>query len=660
MNQAFLNLPRRQKQLIAASFDFVCLPLIFYFSLLLHLDGPVPGMFGHYFWLAIGAAAVAIPVFVRLGMYRAVVRYIDQEIVIAAFNCATVSALILAGFFFIATPGDLSTTPFLIYWISCILYILCSRFSARSLLTSRRGASSIVRVAIYGAGEAGSLLARAILPGHEYLPVLFVDDNPQRINTTIGGIRVYPAADLEHLARKHRITTVLLAMPAITLTQQRKILDDLARLSLMIKVTPPIRSIIEGKARVQDVRTIEIEDLLSRDVVSPNLDLLSVCIAGKTVLVSGAGGSIGSELCRQIIELRPSRLVLLDNSEYALYRIEQELQDIVRAHELGVEVIPCLGSVLETEKCAMLMRSFQVETVYHAAAYKHVPLVEHNPIEGIRNNAFGTLSLAKAAVKSEVQCFVLVSTDKAVRPTNVMGATKRLAELILQAFARRGSGTRFCMVRFGNVLGSSGSVVPLFRKQIAAGGPLTLTHPDITRYFMTIPEAAQLVIQAGAMGKGGDVFVLDMGEPVRITDLAVRMVHLSGQKLRTPDTPDGQIEINYIGLRPGEKLYEELLIGNNVTRTEHPLIQRAKEAEFEWPVLQQMLQQLDEACTRFDHPMIRLLMQKLVREYEPSSNIADHAWQQRARADGNAALAEPEPALKEPLRVVNDTIPTTA
>jgi len=660
MNQAFLNLPRRHKQLIAASFDFICLPLIFYFSIMLHLDGPVPGLFSDYFVLALSSAAVAIPVFIRLGMYRAVVRYIDQEIIIAAVNCASVSALILAGFFYITTPGQLSVTPFLIYWLSCILYILCSRFSARSLLNARRDANTVVRVAIYGAGEAGSMLARAILPGHEYLPVLFVDDNAQRVNTTIGGIRVYPASDLEQLAKKHRIAAVLLAMPAITPTQQRKILDDLARLSLIIKVTPSIGSIVEGKARVQDVRKIEIEDLLSRDVVSPNLDLLSVCISGKSVLVSGAGGSIGSELCRQIIDLRPARLVLLEISEFALYRIEQQLRELAASHELDVELIPCLGSVLETEKCEMLMRSFEVETVYHAAAYKHVPLVEHNPIEGIRNNAFGTLSLAKAALKAQVQCFVLVSTDKAVRPTNVMGATKRLAELILQAFARRGSNTRFCMVRFGNVLGSSGSVVPLFRKQIAAGGPLTLTHPDITRYFMTIPEAAQLVIQAGAMSKGGDVFVLDMGEPVRITDLAVRMVHLSGQKVRTPETPDGMIDIHYIGLRPGEKLYEELLIGNNVTRTEHPLIQRAKEAEFEWPVLQQMLQQLDEACLRFDHPMIRLLMQKLVREYEPSANISDHAWQQRARQNGNVAFADADPVVKEPLRVVSDVIQTTA
>ena len=631
MNTAFLKLPRRYKQLIAATLDFICLPLIFYFSLILHFDGVRPGLFMEYLWVEIGAALIALPVFIRLGMYRAVIRYIDQEIVVAAVNCATLAVLLLASVYYLGPGKLLSPTPFLIDWAASILYILCSRFTARRLLNTRRSVQNPVRVAIYGAGEAGRLLAHAISPGNEYETVLFVDDNPQRVNTTIGGVHVYPARDLEQLARTHSFTTVLLAMPSLTRQQQRKVLDNLAQLSLIIKVTPPVSSIVTGRARVQDVRQVEIEDLLSRDVVSPNVDLLSVCIAGKNVMVSGAGGSIGSELCRQIVGLSPQRLVLLDNSEYALYAVEQELRELIAARELNLELTACLGSVLDTEKCTRLMDNFAIDTVYHAAAYKHVPLVEHNPIEGIRNNAFGTLSLAEAAASAKVKYFVLISTDKAVRPTNVMGATKRLAELILQAFARRGTATQFCMVRFGNVLGSSGSVVPLFRKQIAAGGPLTLTHPDITRYFMTIPEAAQLVIQAGAMGKGGDVFVLDMGKPVRIADLAERMVHLSGQVVRTPATPDGTIEINYVGLRPGEKLYEELLIGTNVTRTEHPLIQRAKEAEFEWAVLSQMLQQLDAACAAFDHNAVRLHLQKIVREYAPSTEIADHLWQQGAQ-----------------------------
>ena len=656
MSTAFLALPRFHKQLIAASADFVCLPLLFYFSLILHFDGYRPGLISEYLSLGLATSFVALPVFIRLGMYRAVIRYIDQEIIVAALNCATVTVFLLMGLVYVFGGPSLSLTPFLIFWAGSILYILASRFSARRLLNARRGKRyEKVRVAIYGAGESGRQLAHAITPGDEYQPVMFVDDNPQRINTTIGGIRVYDARDLAILAQKHDVTTVLLAMPSLTRPQQRKILDTLARLTLIIKVTPPVSSIVTGKARVEDVRTIEIEDLLSRDVVSPNVDLLSVCITDKSVMVSGAGGSIGSELCRQIVALRPQRLVLLDSSEFALYNIEQELRGLVGQNDIP-DIVPCLGSVLETEKCTRLMRAFKVDTVYHAAAYKHVPLVEHNPIEGIRNNAFGTRSLAEAAVAAKVKNFVLISTDKAVRPTNVMGATKRLAELVLQAFAKRATQTKFCMVRFGNVLGSSGSVVPLFRKQIAAGGPLTLTHPDITRYFMTIPEAAQLVIQAGAMGKGGDVFVLDMGKPVRIADLATRMVHLSGQEVYSDATPQGTITIHYTGLRPGEKLYEELLIGNNVTGTEHPLIQRAKEAEFAWPVLNQMLQQLEAACERFDHEAIRVQLQYIVREYAPSSEITDHVWNEGARARSSVAANE----AKRPAPASIGTVPLAA
>jgi len=626
MNTRFLDLPRFHKQLIAASFDFVCLPLLLYVSLILHFDGVQASLFRDFAALAFGAPLVCIPVFMRLGMYRAVIRYIRQEIAIAAVNCATLSTLLLATMFMLARPHVLSATPFLIFWAASILYILASRFAARRWLHSRGHLPSKVRVAIYGAGDAGSLLAHAILPGNEYEPVIFVDDNPQRVNTTIGGIRVYPARELEHLAKKFRISTVLLAMPSLTRPQQRALLDSLARLSLIIKVTPPVSSIVTGKAKVEDVRQVQIEDLLSRDVVAPDALLLSYCVRGKAILVSGAGGSIGSELCRQIVSLRPRLLVLMDSSEYALYAIEQELRELIARQDHVLELVACLGSVLDKSRCTSLMTTFGIETVYHAAAYKHVPLVEHNPIEGIRNNVFGTLALAEAAAAAQVTYFVLVSTDKAVRPTNVMGASKRLAELILQAFARCGSNTRFCMVRFGNVLGSSGSVVPLFRKQIAAGGPLTLTHPDITRYFMTIPEAAQLVLQAGAMSQGGDVFVLDMGEPVRISDLAKRMVNLSGREVKSPATPNGTIEIHYVGLRPGEKLYEELLIGSSVTETSHPLIRRAQEAEFEWAVLKPMLQQLDDACNRFDHGAIRLLLQKIVREYTPSTDIADNVF----------------------------------
>jgi FlaA1/EpsC-like NDP-sugar epimerase len=638
MKNVFLNLTRKQKQLIAATADVLCLPIIFYIAAVLHFQSINPQLPTPYFWAALTAGLVSVPVYARLGLYRAVVRYIDQRIISTVLLAVTISTIILAASCLFVFASQLSVKTFIIYWLAAILYVLASRFFARGFLNQGREAHK-TRVAIYGAGQAGSLLANAIIPGNEYLPIIFIDDDPQRVNTTIRGIKVYPSHDLERLAKDYNITTVLLAMPQLSRKEQRAILDRLALLTLRIKVTPPISTLVKGNARVEDVRQIEIEDLLSRDVVAPNTELLSICITGKSVMVSGAGGSIGSELCRQIIALEPSKLVLLDSSEFALYTIEQELREIRTHGELNVELVAFIGSVLETEKCTRIMKSFAVETVYHAAAYKHVPLVEHNPIEGIRNNAYGTLSMANAAIAAKVKCFVLISTDKAVRPTNVMGATKRLAELVLQAFARKGSDTRFSMVRFGNVLGSSGSVVPLFRKQIAAGGPITLTHPDITRYFMTIPEAAQLVIQAGAMGKGGDVFVLDMGEPVRIADLAVRMVHLSGQEVRTPATPTGSIAINYVGLRPGEKLYEELLIGNNVSETDHPLIQRAKETEFEWPVLEKMLQQLDESCKRFDHDAIRLHLQKIVQEYAPSSDISDNIWLNSVKQDSSASPA---------------------
>jgi FlaA1/EpsC-like NDP-sugar epimerase len=633
MKTVFLSLTRVQKQMVAASADVVCLPLIFFLAALLHFEGFSVERISQYYKISLAAGLIAVPVYIKLGLYRAVVRFIDQRIIYTTVQGVTASTVLLVAVGS-AMPGpQLSVKIFVIYWLAAILYVLSSRFLARGFF-NQRGDVSRVRVAIYGAGQAGSLLANAIKPGKEYEPIFFIDDDSQRVNTTIGGIKVYPSDQLERLAKQHRVSTVLLAMPQLSRKEQRSVLDRLALLSLRIKVTPPVSSLVKGKARVEDVRQIEIEDLLSRDVVAPNADLLSVCITGKSVMVSGAGGSIGSELCRQIIALEPVRMILLDISEFALYSIEQELQELNVNGEFGVELIACVGSVLDTEKCTRLMCTFAVDTVYHAAAYKHVPLVEHNPIEGIRNNAFGTLSMANAAIAARVPCFVLISTDKAVRPTNVMGATKRLAELVLQAFARQGSATRFSMVRFGNVLGSSGSVVPLFRKQIAAGGPITLTHPDITRYFMTIPEAAQLVIQAGAMGLGGDVFVLDMGEPVRIADLAVRMVHLSGQEVKSAAAPQGGIDIKYVGLRPGEKLYEELLIGSNVSETAHPLIQRAKEAEFEWPLLKQMMQQLDDACTRYDHNAIRLHLQKIVREYAPSSAIADNLWEQ-----GEAELA---------------------
>ena len=626
----FLDLSRIRKQMIAATVDLFMLPLTFCLAIWLRYDGVDGALFVQYIFLIIAAPLVSIPIFIRIGLYRAVIRFIDQKIVYVIVLGVTLSVVLLVALAAVMTHMiGLSRGVFGIYWISAITYMVASRFIARGYLLHASGSGDGIRVAIYGAGRAGMQLASALRTGHEYLPVAFIDDKRALQDTSIAGIKVYSADQLHELVVKKRIKEILLAMPSLTKGRQKRVLDQLEPLKVKIKVTPPVESLLSGTLRVQDIRDIEIEDLLGRDQVLPDTRLISTCITGKSVMVTGAGGSIGSELCRQIIRLKPARLILLEMSEFALYSIEQELRALLNTLQLDAELIPFLGSVLEQEKCKRILTTFLVETIYHAAAYKHVPLVEHNPIEGIRNNVFGTLSIAQAAMATQVTSFVLISTDKAVRPTNVMGSTKRLAELILQAFARQKTNTRFCMVRFGNVLGSSGSVVPLFRRQIMAGGPITVTHPGITRYFMTIPEAAQLVLQAGAMGEGGDVFVLDMGEPVKIVDLAKRMVHLSGLEVRSDVTPDGTIEIQHVGLRPGEKLYEELLIGENVEGTEHPLILRAQEAEIPLAMLQGWLKDLSDACDSFDYEQVRALLLRMVNEYAPQCGIEDFIWREQ-------------------------------
>lgn len=570
---------------------------------------------------------ISIPIFIRLGLYRAVIRFIDHKIIYVVVAGVSLSVVMLLAFAaFSHSMIGLSRGVFGIYWAGAIMYVASSRFAVRGYVSYLIGHANGVRVAIYGAGAAGNQLAVALKNSHDYRPVAFIDDNKELHGATIAGIRVYGPSALPGLVADKLVKQVLLAMPSLSKVQQRRILDTLEPLKIKTLATPPIKSLLTGTEQVQNLREIDIEDLLGRDAVDPSHPLMAASIANKSVMVTGAGGSIGAELCRQILQHRPARLILADMSEYALYAIEQELRATLKLMNHDMALLPFLVSIVDTSTCNKILLSFKVQLVFHAAAYKHVPLVEHNPIEGIRNNVFGTLNMARAAVDAGVESFVLVSTDKAVRPTNVMGATKRLAELILQAFSRNQSKTRFSMVRFGNVLGSSGSVVPLFRRQILAGGPITITHPDITRYFMTIPEAAQLVLQAGAMSQGGDVFVLDMGEPVKIVDLAKRMVHLSGRQLEAEGGGDEAIRIEFVGLRPGEKLYEELLIGDNVEGTDHPLILRAKEKEIPWTQLQQMLSELEKACDGFDHEAVRALLLRVVEEYAPTGDIEDFVW----------------------------------
>ncbi len=577
-------------------------------------------------WLFLAAPLIAIPVFIRLGLYRAVVRYIEWRAELIIFKAVTVSALVL--FAVEQLGGDWHASRMFVYWLLSLLYVGGSRLAVRTYyqsLYSRHCEKQ--RVAIYGAGDAGAHLAKSIGAGNQYHVIAFFDDNPELHGSSVGGITIYNPASLPEVIQDLGITLVLLAIPSALFPQRKAILARLEPLPVQVKTIPGLHDLVDGKVKVDSVRDLDIADLLGRNSVPPNDRLLSACVTGRAVLVTGAGGSIGSELCRQIMTLNPTRLVLFELSEYALYQIKMELLEYQTTHHgNAVEIVPILGSVNHLHRMEMILNTFEIDTIYHAAAYKHVPLVEKNPVEGVRNNIFGTWRMAEAAMSAKVDTFVLISTDKAVRPTSVMGASKRFAELVLQALARKDGKTSFVMVRFGNVLDSSGSVVPLFRQQIRAGGPVTVTHPDIIRYFMTIPEAAQLVLQSGSMGKGGDVFVLDMGTPVKIVDLARRMISLSGFKLRDEAHPEGDIAIEFTGLRPGEKLYEELLIGDKVDQTEHPLIMRANEEELTWDEVFGYLKKLDKACHDFDSLEVRRLLREAIPAYNPQCEFEDYLW----------------------------------
>ena len=500
------------------------------------------------------------------------------------------------------------------------------------------------RVAIYGAGAAGHQLVVSLRLDKTTQPVAFIDGNKELVNRTVAGLRVYHPDDIAKMLQETKATQVLLAIPSISQSRRREILNSLVLYPVQVRSIPSLMDLASGKITIQDFKEVSISDLLGREAVAPNMALFNRCIENKIVMVTGAGGSIGSELCRQILTSGVTTLILYEHAEYNLYQIHAELTQLINQQELKVSLVPALGSIREPERLLDVLQAWNVDTVYHAAAYKHVPMVEYNTAVGLLNNVFGTLITAQAAIQAGVENFVLVSTDKAVRPTNIMGGTKRLAEMVLQALSAEKhvslfdqdtgesviNKTRFTMVRFGNVLGSSGSVIPLFRQQIAKGGPVTVTHPEITRYFMTIPEAAQLVIQAGSMGQGGDVFVLDMGEPVRIADLAEKMINLTGLTARTEKNPSGEIAIEYTGLRPGEKLFEELLIGDNVVATEHPMIMRANEGFVSWAIFCQMLEQLQKAAHQDDCIKVRQLLREYVDGYVPQGEIVDLIYKQRS------------------------------
>lgn len=659
MKEFLLRLPRRKKRLLQVATDILLVWLALWLAFVVRLGiDDLPDPFTEYRWLFLGAPLVAIPLFIRVGMYRAVMRYFGNDALIVITKAVSLSSLILALVVYWFGNHEASVPRSVIFnywWLSLVMigglrlmmrqYFMGDWFTATRHVPFASREDGLPRVAIYGAGAAGNQLVAALRLGRVMRPVAFIDDDGSIAGRVISGLQVYKPKHIQQMIDMTGAQEVLLAIPSATRGRRREILGYLEDFSLHVRSVPGIMDLASGRVKVDDIQEVDIADLLGRDAVPAQADLLERCITEQTVMVTGAGGSIGSELCRQILSSGPTTLLLFEHSEFNLYSILSELEQRVSRESLPVRVLPILGSVRNQNQMFDIMKTWKVDTVYHAAAYKHVPMVEHNIAEGVLNNVIGTLNTAQAALQAGVENFVLISTDKAVRPTNVMGSTKRLAEMTLQALSRelapvlfkdsanvsQVNKTRFTMVRFGNVLGSSGSVIPLFHKQIKSGGPLTVTHPKITRYFMTIPEAAQLVIQAGSMGLGGDVFVLDMGEPVKIVELAEKMIHLSGLSVRSDKNPHGDISIEFSGLRPGEKLYEELLIGDNVVATQHPMIMSAHEDYLPWDELKLKLQQLLDAIAEDNYVVVRQLLRETVSGYSPDGEIVDWIYQQRRR-----------------------------
>tara|TARA_Y100001001_G_scaffold11973_2_gene10951 strand:+ start:149 stop:2101 length:1953 start_codon:yes stop_codon:yes gene_type:complete len=610
-----LQCSRWQKRGIMMITDALILPLLLWGAYALRFSTLQPVV--HDTWLFPIAALTSVAMLYVCGFYRSILRYLGSEAAWSIVTGMAASVITLAAMSYMV-PAEVPRSIFVIYWLLGTMYLGASRFLARRFLFRvMAGYLNRERVAVFGAGEAGAQLVAALQSGRELNPVLVVDDDPGKQGSLLCGVPVVNRQGLQAKAKQGAVTTVLLALPTLPRHRRMALVNWLEQLDIRVQTVPTFNDIASGRARLDEIQDVAIEDLLGRDTVPPRLDLLSRCISGKHVLVTGAGGSIGSELCRQIVKLAPARLVLLEQSEVALYDIERELRGLIEQSGRDTTLVPMLGSVVNRGHVQRLCRENRIDTLYHAAAYKHVPIVEANPAAGVRNNIIGTLAAAEGAEAAGVKHFILVSTDKAVRPTNVMGATKRFAEMVLQTMAARGSETVFSIVRFGNVLGSSGSVVPLFRDQIRQGGPVTVTHPEVVRYFMTIPEASQLVIQAGAMAKGGEVFVLDMGEPVRILDLAQTMIRLMGLSVRDESNPEGDIDIVFSGLRPGEKLFEELLIGDASVGTEHEMIMQAHEETLSDSDVVTAMEAFRAALDRGQSEPLKALLRSYVNGYQP-------------------------------------------
>ena len=618
MRDRLTSLTRQKKKAVMISADVFFLIFSVWLSFALRLGEVWSDKLSSNLWIFFFIPLVSIPVFIKLGLYRSILKFMGTKVIVTAFQAITITSLLLGFVMMIFREADMPRTVILIFWCVSSILIVLARFLFKGLLYSWDNyVNNRKPTIIYGAGSAGAQLVESLRKNHEYAPIAFIDDDVSKHGTFINYTKVYGFKELKNIIENRNAKNILLAIPSLSADGKRDLLKKLSKYPVEVKLLPSLSSLVEGKVSIESIRQVEVQDILGRVPVSPKSTLLKRNIKGKNILITGAGGSIGSELCRQIIHLKPKKIVLFDHSEFNLYKIDFELNSM---QLIDCEVIPILADVTNFNKVKNVVFQNDIDTIYHAAAYKHVPMVEKNIAEGVYNNVIGTYNLALSAHECEVENMVLISTDKAVRPTNIMGASKRFSELILQALNFEKTKTCFSMVRFGNVLDSAGSVVPLFRKQIKDGGPVTVTHSKVTRYFMSIPEAVQLVLQSGAMAKGGDVFVLDMGEPVRILDLAHRMINLSGLRPTTNENPDGDIKVVFTGLRPGEKLYEELLIGNNVIQSQHPQIMQAKEVNISWDDVQKSISIIKDSHQNLNDENVRKLLIEKVEGYKPSKN----------------------------------------
>lgn len=616
MKEKLAHLSRKQKQILMIISDIAILIFSIWFSFVLRLGSYWSEMISVNLWIFFIIPILAIPFFIQFGLYKSVLKFMGTKVIVSTFQSITVICLVLGFLMMIFREIDFPRTVVLIFWFVSSISIILVRFIYKGFLYSWDNyVNDRKPTIIYGAGSAGAQLVESLRKNHEYAPIAFIDDDEAKHGTFINFTRVHPFSELRVLVLRRRVRVILLAIPSLSEPLKRELLKKLSRYPVEVKILPSLSEIVSGKVSIDNIRHVQVEDILGRPPMKAKSSLLKKNISNKNVLITGAGGSIGSELSRQIIQQKPNKIVFLEHSEFNLYSIDLELNSL---NIRKCEIVPVLADATNSIVVDSIVKTHQINTIYHAAAYKHVPMVEKNVVEGVFNNVIGTYNVAMAAKENQVENMVLISTDKAVRPTNIMGASKRLSELVLQGLDSQKTKTCFSMVRFGNVLDSAGSVVPLFRKQIKQGGPVTVTHPKITRYFMSIPEAVQLVIQAGAMAKGGDVFVLDMGEPVKILDLAYRMIHLSGLRPITNENPEGDIKIKFTGLRPGEKLYEELLIGKEVVQSQHPQIMQANEDLISWSEIETIVDNIHAAHQSQDDDLIRQILLEKVEGYNPS------------------------------------------